>query len=92
MQATQSKYYTPEEYLEQEEKADYKSEYIDGEIIPIAGGTVSHNQIALNVSTELNFAFKQRDYYVYIGDVRLWIELNISSSIKRKFQSFTIPK
>lgn len=31
--------YTPEEYLELEEKAEYKNEYRDGEIIPMTGGT-----------------------------------------------------
>lgn len=34
---TQTRIYTPEEYLELEEKAEYKSEYRDGEIIPMAG-------------------------------------------------------
>ncbi|MFN6465787.1 MAG: Uma2 family endonuclease [Nostoc sp. DedVER02] len=73
MQITKQRYYTPEEYLELEEAADYKSEYIDGQIIPMAGGTVNHNQIALNLSTELNFAFKKQNYRVFMGDVRLWI-------------------
>lgn len=74
MEATQQKYYTPEEYLTQEETADYKSEYIDGEIIPMAGGTVNHNRIAGNFYAALNFALRTRDYEVFIGDVRLWIE------------------
>ncbi|ARV62741.1 hypothetical protein BZZ01_32535 [Nostocales cyanobacterium HT-58-2] len=69
----EQRYYSPEEYLQLEETAEYKSEYIDGLIIPMAGGTTNHNRIALNVSTELNFAFKQQDYEVFMGDVRLWI-------------------
>ncbi|NDJ22484.1 Uma2 family endonuclease [Nostoc sp. B(2019)] len=73
MQVTERRYYTPEEYLQLEEAADYKSEYIDGQIIPMAGGTINHNQIALNLSTELNFAFKKQNYRVYMGDIRLWI-------------------
>ncbi|WP_066382551.1 MULTISPECIES: Uma2 family endonuclease [unclassified Anabaena] len=73
MAITQQRYYTPEEYLALEETAEYKSEYIEGKIIPIAGGTVNHNQIALNFSTELNYAFKKQNYRVYMGDVRLWI-------------------
>jgi Uma2 family endonuclease len=73
MQVTQQRYYTPEEYLALEEAAEDKSEYIDGQIIPMAGGTINHNQIALNLSTELNFAFKKQSYRVYMGDVRLWI-------------------
>ena len=67
------RYYTQDEYLELEEAAEYKSEYIDGEIIPMAGGTTNHNRLALNLSTELNFAFKKQDYEVFMGDVRLWI-------------------
>lgn len=54
---TQQKYYSPEEYLALEEAAEYKSEYIDGEIFPIAGGTTNHNQITLNFSAELISAF-----------------------------------
>jgi len=54
---TQQQYYTPEEYLKLEEAAEYKSEYLDGQIVPMAGGSTNHNQIALNFSTELNFAF-----------------------------------
>lgn len=73
MQVKQQQYYTPEEYLELEETADYKSEYIDGQIIPMAGGTINHNQIALNLSTELNYAFKKQSYRVYMGDLRLWV-------------------
>ena len=70
---TQQKYYTPEEYLALEEVAEYKSEYIDGEIFPMAGGSTNHNQVALNFSAELTFAFKKLDYRVFMSDVRLWI-------------------
>ncbi len=48
---TQKKYYTPEKYLEIEETSESKNEYRDGEIVPIAGGTTNHNEIALNFCT-----------------------------------------
>ncbi|NER89745.1 Uma2 family endonuclease [Moorena sp. SIO3A2] len=67
------RYYTADEYLELEEAAEYKSEYRDGEIIPMAGGTTNHNKIALNFAANLKFALKGKDYDIYIGDVRLWI-------------------
>jgi Uma2 family endonuclease len=70
---TQTRYYTPEEYLELEEKAEYKSEYRDGEIIPMTGGTTNHNKIAGNFYAYLKFALRKKKYDVYIGDVRLWI-------------------
>lgn len=69
----EQQYFSPEEYLKLEEVADYKSEYIDGQIIPMAGGSTNHNRIALNLSSALNFAFRQQDYEVFMGDVRLWI-------------------
>lgn len=68
-----TRHYTPAEYLELEEKAAYKSEYRNGEIIPMAGGTTNHNEISLNLASTLKFALKRRDYKVYMGDVRLWM-------------------
>jgi len=70
---TQKFYYTPEEYLEIEEKAEYKSEYRDGEIIAMTGGTTNHNKITLNLAASLKIALRRKNYDVYIGDVRLWI-------------------
>jgi len=45
MQVTQQ-CYTPEEYLELDTAAESKSEYIDGQIIPMAGGSTNYNRIA----------------------------------------------
>lgn len=73
MEAKQQYYYSPEEYLELETAAEYKSEYYDGQIYPIAGGTPNHNRIALNLSAALNFALKGQNYDVFINDMRLWI-------------------
>ena len=70
---TQTRYYTPEEYLELEEQAEYKSEYRDGEIIAMTGGTTNHNKIALNFAASLKYGLRKKNYAVYIGDVRLWI-------------------
>ena len=70
---TLKRYYTTEEYLELEAAAEYKSEYRDGEILPMTGGTTNHNKIALNFSANLKFALRGQDYDIYIGDVRLWI-------------------
>ncbi|MCC5613627.1 Uma2 family endonuclease [Nostoc sp. CHAB 5836] len=70
---TQKFYYTPEEYLEIEEKAEYKSEYRNGEIVPMTGGTTNHNKISGNFYAYLKFGLRGNNYDVYIGDVRLWI-------------------
>ena len=70
---TGKRYYTPAEYLELEEKAEYKSEYRDGEIVPMTGGTTNHNKIAGNFYKQFPLTINGQDYDVYIGDVRLWI-------------------
>jgi len=70
---TVKRFYTPEEYLELEEQAEFKSEYRDGEIIPMTGGSTNHNQIALNLATSLKIATKKQNFRIYIADVRLWI-------------------
>ncbi|MGB6295265.1 MAG: Uma2 family endonuclease [Rivularia sp. (in: cyanobacteria)] len=73
MQITQQRYYSTEEYLELEETAENKSEYIDGEIIPMAGASTNHNRIAGNLYSAVNFAFRRENYEAFISDVRLWI-------------------
>ncbi|MEB3178953.1 MAG: Uma2 family endonuclease [Nostocaceae cyanobacterium] len=70
---TKKSHYTPEEYLELEEKAEFRSEYRDGEIVPMTGGTTNHNQIALNLAASLKLTLKGQNYRVYMADLRLWI-------------------
>lgn len=70
---TEKRYYTPEEYLALEETAEYKSEYHDGEIVPMTGGTTNHNSIIINLVAHLKFAFRGQNYRLFTSDVRLWI-------------------
>ena len=70
---TQQRYYTPDEYLTQEEVAEFRSEYRDGEIVSMTGGSINHNQIAGNVYAFLKFMLRKTDIKPYIGDLRLWI-------------------
>jgi Uma2 family endonuclease len=61
--------YTPAEYLELEKKAEVRSEYRDGEIVPMAGGTTRHNEISLNVATNLRFSLKGQDDRVNFSEI-----------------------
>lgn len=65
--------YTPEDYLAQETIAEFRSEYRDGEIVSMTGGSINHNQIAGNVYAFLKFALRGTSFKPYIGDLRLWI-------------------
>ncbi len=69
----EKRHYTPEDYLRLEEKADYKSDYDDGIITPMTGGTTDHNQIAGNCYIALSLGLKRQNFRVFFGDVRLWI-------------------
>ena len=54
-------YVTPEEYLRREQEAEFKSEYVNGEIIPMgdlyptvmAGASTNHNLIKENVAIQI---------------------------------------
>ncbi len=63
----------PEEYLAREEKAVYKSEYRDGEIIALAGASLNHNQITINLTTDLAQRLKSKSCRIFSNDVRLYI-------------------
>jgi Uma2 family endonuclease len=78
--ATASKYISFEEYLAAEELAEFKSEYYGGEIFPMAGGTLNHNQIIINLCIILGIAFKNRDFRVFAGDVKLRIPATDAST------------
>lgn len=70
---TEKHYYTPEEYLELEEKAEYKNEYKDGEIIQMTVGTTNHNKIAGNFYKKFPNTLQGQGCDVYIGDVKVSI-------------------
>lgn len=71
---TPKKSYSPEEYLQLEEISESKNEYRDGEIIPMAGGTTNHNEIAGNFYANFKFTMRGKNYKIYMGDVKLWIQ------------------
>ncbi len=69
----EKKIYSSEEYLELEESADIRHEFINGKIIPIAGGTTQYNLITGNIYLALRIALKGKNLPIYIENVRLWI-------------------
>ena len=70
---TPEKLYTPDEYLDLEEKAEFRSEYSNGRIIPMTGGTTNHNRITRNLCTALTVGLKGQDFEVFVVDVKVWI-------------------
>ena len=65
--------YTAEEYLELELVAETRSEYRNGDIISMTGGTPNHNDISGNLYILLKSALKGKDYRIFYADQRLRI-------------------
>jgi Uma2 family endonuclease len=71
MASNPKKRYTPEEYLAMERQADYKSEYLDGEIFAMAGASEEHNLIAGNIFASLHSQVRKHGCRAYISDMRI---------------------
>lgn len=71
--AEKPKTYTVTEYLNFEENADLRHEFINGEILPMAGGTTNHNEVITNLCLLLKPTLRQQGSKVYIENVRLSI-------------------
>lgn len=69
-----SVYFTPEEYLQMEEKSDTKHEYINGYAYAMAGASDSHVTIAGNLFALLRNHVRGSGCRVYISDMKARIE------------------
>jgi Uma2 family endonuclease len=75
---TKKRIYTEAEYLELEIASETRNEYRNGEIIPMTGGTLNHNDIGGNLYILLKTALKGKNYRSFYADQRVWIpEANI---------------
>src|SRR5689334_15165795 len=63
--------YTPAEYYALERDAAYKSDYYDGEIFDMSGGTSTHSLITANIVGELYKRLKGTPCRVYESNMRL---------------------
>ena len=66
-----SRTFTPEEYLILERQADYKSEYVAGEVYAMAGASPKHNLITANVVGELRALLKSKPCRTLASDMKV---------------------
>jgi Uma2 family endonuclease len=64
------------EYLEGEKISEIRHEYIDGEVFAMAGSSVQHNRIAMNIA---NFIYNEADAKggnceVFTSDIKVGIK------------------
>ena len=65
---------TPAEYLAKEREAQFKSEFFEGEVFAMAGGSREHNRIKENLVGELFAQLKGTPCRSYSSDQRLLVE------------------
>ncbi|BAZ51940.1 hypothetical protein NIES4103_45990 [Nostoc sp. NIES-4103] len=73
MVSTIKRRYSLDEYRAIEEKAEGRSEYRDGEIVPMPGGTLKHSRISGNIFAFLKFLLRDTQFEPINSDLRLWI-------------------
>lgn len=64
---------TVEEYLEWELQQDVRYEYVNGEVFAMTGGTIPHNDIALNFYRALYPHLRSRGCRVNVADVKVQV-------------------
>lgn len=64
-------YVTPEEYLALERKAEYKSEYLHGEIFAMTGASRKHNVVSTNIVRVLGNQLTTKPCEIYANDMRV---------------------
>lgn len=64
---------SPQAYLDWEEQQPVKHEYLDGEAYPMTGGTLPHNDIALNLYRALYPHLRTKGYRVNVSDVKVQV-------------------
>lgn len=74
---TKEQIYTPEEYLELEAKAEFRSEFESGWIIEMSGATEQHIDISFNVTAQINQKLRGK-CRGYQSEMKVWVEKTLS--------------
>lgn len=67
---------SPQEYLAWEEQQTIKHEYLNGEVYAMTGGTLPHNDIAVNLTTALRAYLRGKGCKVRMADAKVGISKN----------------
>lgn len=62
---------TPQEYLDWEAEQPLRYEYLYGEVVAMTGGTIPHNQVAVNLAALLKTHLRGKGCKVLTGDAKV---------------------
>jgi|SRR5579864_2821919 len=71
MSTSPKSFLTPEQYLEIERRAEFRSEYYQGEMFAMAGARRNHNLLVTNTVGQIHAQLRHRECEVYSNDMRV---------------------
>lgn len=71
--------WTAADYLDWESTTDMRHEWIDGQIVAMAGASRAHNLITTNLTTIFNTQLRERPCEVYSGDMRVQAAASVTT-------------
>ena len=70
---TQPQKMSIEEYLEWEPRQETRYEYVYGEVLAMTGGTIPHNDVAINLLTLVRSQVRARGCRINMADVKVQV-------------------
>ena len=74
MSALKETYITPEQYLEIERQAEFKSEYFAGRMFAMAGGSTKHSLISGNVYALIWAQLRKKPCFTFNSDMKVCVD------------------
>jgi Uma2 family endonuclease len=68
---------TEEEYLAFDRASEYRNELLDGEIVAMSGGSMSHARLGMSISNQLYNALQGSDCETFASDFRVRVSSRI---------------
>jgi Uma2 family endonuclease len=65
-----------EQYLALDRAAEVRSEYVDGEMYAMSGGSMNHAQLQSNILVEFHTGLRDRDCRIYASEFRVCVSAN----------------
>ncbi len=91
MRNPKDEFISPEEYFRVEEAYDSKNEYFQGVIFAMAGASLAHYRIAVNVVSDLDAALEGSDCVVFSSDVKVGVETGKHSASRSCLPASSMP-
>lgn len=86
MAQSSRQFLTVEEYLWEEQRAETKRDFYNGQVYNMAGGTPEHSRIAVNLTAELLSRLRERGCQIFNSDLKVAIPGNLRAKGKKRQQ------